>query len=43
VDSTKISNGKRKGQGNVKNGNPYLAWAYTDNAMIYKGLLFLMS
>src|SRR5438105_10689417 len=25
VDSTKISNGKRKGQGNVKNGNPYLA------------------
>src|SRR2546430_10624714 len=28
VDSTKISNGKRKGTGNVKNGNPYLAWAY---------------
>jgi transposase len=27
VDSTKLSNGKRKGQGNVKNGNPYLAWA----------------
>jgi len=27
VDSTKISNGKRKGQGNVKNGNPYLGWA----------------
>ena len=27
VDSTKISNGKRKGTGNVKNGNPYLAWA----------------
>jgi transposase len=24
VDSTKISNGKRKGTGNVKNGNPYL-------------------
>src|SRR5207247_7792056 len=23
VNSTKISNGKRKGQGNVKNGNPY--------------------
>jgi len=27
VDSTKISNGKRKGTGNVKNGHPYLAWA----------------
>lgn len=27
VKSTKISNGKRKGQGNVKNGNPYLEWA----------------
>jgi transposase len=27
VDSTKVSNGKRKGQGNVKNGNPYLSWA----------------
>jgi transposase len=28
VNSTKISNGKRKGQGNVKNVNPYLGWAY---------------
>ena len=28
VDSTKLSNGKRKGMGNVKNGHPYLAWAY---------------
>src|SRR5262249_15340175 len=28
VDSTKLSNGKRKGTGNVKNGNPYLACAY---------------
>jgi transposase len=27
VGSTKISNGKRKGHGNVKNGNPYLEWA----------------
>jgi hypothetical protein len=27
VDSPKGSNGKRKGQGNVKNGHPYLAWA----------------
>jgi transposase len=32
VDSTKISNGKRKGMGNVKNGNPYLAWAYMEAA-----------
>jgi len=32
VDSTKRSNGKRKGQGNVKNGNPYLAWAYMEAA-----------
>jgi len=26
VHSTKLSNGKRKGQGNVKNGNLYLGW-----------------
>jgi transposase len=32
VDSTKVSNGKRKGQGNVKNGNPYLSWAYAEAA-----------
>src|SRR5713101_3105894 len=32
VDSNKISNGKRKGQGNVKNGNPYLGWAYMEAA-----------
>ena len=32
VRSTKISNGKRKGQGNVKNGNPYLEWAYMEAA-----------
>jgi transposase len=32
VGSTKISNGKRKGQGNIKNGNPYLAWAYMEAA-----------
>jgi transposase len=32
VKSTKISNGKRKGQGNVNNGNPYLAWAYMEAA-----------
>ncbi len=32
VKSTKISNGKRKGQGNVKNGHPYLAWASMEAA-----------
>jgi transposase len=32
VDSHKMSNGKRKGTGNVKNGNPYLAWAYMEAA-----------
>ena len=32
VKSTKISNGKRKGQGNVKNGNPYLEWASMEAA-----------
>ena len=32
VDSTTVSNGKRKGQGNVKNGNPYLAWASAEAA-----------
>jgi transposase len=32
VRSTKISNGKRKGQGNVKNGNPYLEWASMEAA-----------
>ena len=32
VDSTKLSNGKRKGTGNVKNGNPYLAWAFMEAA-----------
>jgi len=32
VKSTKISNGKRKGQGNVKNGNPSLEWASREAA-----------
>ena len=32
VKRTKSSNGKRKGQGNVNNGNPYLAWAYMEAA-----------
>ena len=32
VRSTKISHGKRKGQGNVKNGHPYREWAYREAA-----------
>ena len=32
VQSTTISNGKRKGQGNIKNGNKYLGWAYMEAA-----------
>ena len=32
VKSIKISKGKRKGQGNVKNGNKYLGWAYMEAA-----------
>jgi len=32
VDSKKISNGKKKGKGNRKNGNKYLAWAFVEAA-----------
>jgi transposase len=32
VGSQKLSNGKRKGQGNTKNGNKYLAWAFVEAA-----------
>jgi transposase len=32
VGSKKISNGKKKGSGNTKNGNKYLAWAYVEAA-----------
>ncbi len=32
VDSQKLSNGKRKGRGNTKNGNKYLAWAFVEAA-----------
>jgi len=32
VPSEKLSNGKRKGQGNTKNGNRYLAWAFGEAA-----------
>jgi hypothetical protein len=32
VGSTRLSNGKRKGQGNTKNGNTSLAWAFVEAA-----------
>ncbi len=32
VDSTRWSNGKKKGQGNAKNGNKYLSWAFVEAA-----------
>jgi transposase len=32
VDSVRRSNGKKKGEGNTKNGNKYLAWAFIEAA-----------
>jgi transposase len=32
VESKRVSNGKKKGKGNVKNGNRYLAWAFIEAA-----------
>lgn len=32
VDSERVSNGKRKGAGNAKCGNRYLAWAFVEAA-----------
>ena len=32
VDSVRISNGKKKGEGNTKNGNAYLVWAFVEAA-----------
>ena len=32
VGSQKLSNGKKKGRGNTKNGNKYLAWAFVEAA-----------
>ncbi len=32
VESKRISNGKKKGENNKKNGNKYLAWAYVEAA-----------
>jgi len=34
VSSQKISNGKKKGKGNPKNGNKYLAWAFVEAAVL---------
>jgi transposase len=39
VDSKKISDEKKKGEGNVKNGNPYLAWAFFEAAHFAKPFL----
>lgn len=32
VDSARTSNGKKKGEGNTKNGNKYLSWAFVEAA-----------
>jgi transposase len=32
VDSAHISNGRKKGEGNTKNGNAYLVWAFVEAA-----------
>jgi hypothetical protein len=32
VKSDWLSNGKRKGSGNARNGNPYLSWAFSEAA-----------
>jgi transposase len=32
VDSKHLFNGKKKGQGNVRNGNRHLAWAFIEAA-----------
>jgi transposase len=32
VDSVRASNGKKKGEGNTKNENKYLAWAFVEAA-----------
>jgi transposase len=34
VDSLRESNGKKKGEGNTKNGNKYLSWAFVEAANI---------
>ena len=32
VSSIRLSNGKKKGEGNTKNGNAYLVWAFIEAA-----------
>ena len=32
VDSARYSNGKKKGEGNTRNGNAYLVWAFIEAA-----------
>ena len=32
MDSRWESNGRKKGEGNAKNGNPYLSWAFVEAA-----------
>ena len=39
VDSVRDSNGKKKGEGNAKNGNKYLAWAFVEAANFARALL----
>jgi transposase len=36
VDSVRLSNGKKKGEGNRRNGNKYLAWAFIEAASMAK-------
>ena len=36
VDSVRLSNGKKKGEGNRRNGNKYLGWAYIEAANMAK-------
>jgi transposase len=36
VKSERISNSKKKGQGNRKNGNKYLSWAYVEAANFFR-------
>jgi transposase len=36
VNSTRLSNGKKKGENNKKNGNRHLAWAYVEAANFMK-------
>lgn len=39
VGSEKLSNGKKKGKGNTKNGNKYLSWAFVEAATMRFALM----